>query len=167
MTHSHSDTFTNDIKTRAQRLFQHCRDTGLIDTATTSHKLGKAMNSTASTATPVIVTAQVVKSVVDYYQTREQETTKRAQIAADLSRDLAELELAREAITVYMDKAFDERKVQFDRLFRVLDQAQRECDTQGMSATLDALVTLAQSSPFKSLAEIRRLTRTSGFVMEL
>jgi len=163
---THSADF-DDIKTRAQRLFQHCKDTGLLDTATSAHKLSKAVTTKASAAAPVAVAGQVVKSVVDYYQTREQETTKRTQISADLSRDLAELELARDVITSYMDRVFDERKGQFDQLFRVLDQAQSAGDTQAMSVTLDALVTLAQSSPFKGLAEIRHLTQTSGFVLEL
>jgi hypothetical protein len=155
------------LVTQARSLYTHLKDNGVLDSAKSAHKLHQAATSLPSAAGSAGAVALVVQSVTSYHTVQAQETTKRQQIAADLQRDLAQLDLVRAALSNYLTRTFDERKSNFDQLFTVLDVAQAQGDHAGMKLALDGLLTLAQSSPFKDLNEIRRLSQTSDFVLEL
>lgn len=156
-----------DFSAQARQLYAYCKESGIVDAAQSARKLHKAGHAAPSLVGSAGAVYQVVQSVRSYHEVRAQETTRRAEIAATLQRDLAEIELARQAITHCLSRTFDERQAQFTQLFAGLDRAQEAGDLQGMALILDSVLALAQVSPFKTLNEIRQLVRQSDFVLEL
>lgn len=156
-----------DFIARVKQLHAHLKDSGVLDSAKSARGLHNAVTTDLGVGDPVTAAMIVAKSVHSYHVTHEQETARRATIAADLARDLQQLDVAREALSRYFDQVFDERKANFTRLFSTLDTAQAQGNLAGMQVALDSILALAQSSPFKNLTEIRELTKTSDFVLEL
>lgn len=62
----------------------------------------------------------------------------------------------RDVLLQYLDRSFDERRANFDALFTRLDAAMAQGNHDAVALTLDAVVKLAQSSPFKDLADVAK-----------
>ncbi|NVJ08203.1 hypothetical protein HUW63_23545 [Myxococcus sp. AM001] len=54
----------------------------------------------------------------------------------------------------YLDRSFDERKENFRQLFERLDTAIATNNPELTGAVLDSVLKLADSSPFKALADV-------------
>lgn len=80
--------------------------------------------------------------------------TVRTDIAARRDIALAKIEVQKTALMTYLDKSFDERKENFNSLFSVVDDALGKNNMQELALSLEGIIKLAESSPFKDLKSI-------------
>jgi hypothetical protein len=109
-------------------------------------------------AAALIAPAQCLNEIVqawsEYSKIAEEETTKRREIDAQEKITLAEVQSKRDFLVGYLERSFDERANNFQSLFKAVDQAMLSGDNQKLSLVLHSIVELAQSSPFKDLADL-------------
>lgn len=103
---------------------------------------------------PTQVITEMTNAYYNYHTIREQEQTKRRQIEAHEKIVLAEIAARRELFMEYLSRSFDERAKNFSSMFERIDIAIERGDTQALMVLTNAVVALAQSSPFKDLATI-------------
>ena len=115
--------------------------------------LGKAVKA----INPLELFREVTKAYGEYATIREQEQTKRDEIAARLQADLAEISAKRELLLKYLDAAFDERREVFRKMFLRLDTAIDGKKNEQVAQLLDGIVKLAESNPFPALRSIGSL----------
>lgn len=101
---------------------------------------------------------ETLKILVEAYRecatVTEQETTKRREIEAKEKTVLTELKYRRELFMTYLERSFDERKENFQNLFKTLDKAIDTNSSEVFLHTLNSITELAKSSPFKDLASV-------------
>lgn len=158
---------TANVIAKSRELYAYLEKSGVKPVAASGNQLRRMVTKTPAGLDLVTGLRIVGEAVRDYHVVREQERTKRAEIASDTAIRLAELEQAREMLAQYLNQSFDERKENFARLFEALDRAQAQGDQVGMGATLDGILSLAKSSPFMSLGEVRRRMADNDFEVEL
>lgn len=115
-------------------------------------EVAKAAGPLLTGADAVAVIKNVVGAVGEWVQIVEQEKTKRAEIAAKEAATLAAIAADRDVLLTYLDRSFDERRDNFDRLFVALDDAMRH-HRSAVADLLGAITTLALKSPFADLAD--------------
>lgn len=103
---------------------------------------------------PVQCFNDLIQAYTEYLKIKEQEQTKRDEIEAWRQVTLAEIKAKRDFLIGYLDRSFDEREKNFELLFQTVDQAMSSGNNEELALTLDAIVKLAQSSPFKDLADV-------------
>jgi hypothetical protein len=96
----------------------------------------------------------VVQAWTEYLKIAEEEKTKRREIEKWEKITLAEIKAKRDLLIGYLERSFDERSKNFQALFQTVDQAMLSGNNQQLGLTLHAIVELAQSSPFRDLAEL-------------
>ncbi|MFP7365770.1 hypothetical protein SFC07_08375 [Corynebacterium callunae] len=79
----------------------------------------------------------------------------RVGIAAERDVAITNIEMQKALLLEYLDKSFDERRENFQKLFTVVDDALEKGDNQQLALGLDSILKLAESSPFKDLATIQ------------
>jgi len=84
----------------------------------------------------------------------EAQITVRTDIAAGRDVALANIEVQKAALMMYLDKSFDERKENFHALFSLVDDALEKNNMQQLAMSLESIIKLAESSPFKDLETI-------------
>lgn len=82
------------------------------------------------------------------------ERGKQEAIRLAAAERVRQIDLARDAVLGYLDRSFDERRENFARLFDALDRAMEARDPALVGQVLNSVVSLAQSSPFKDLADV-------------
>ena len=105
-------------------------------------------------ANPAQCLNDVVQSLTEYLKIAEEEKTKRREIEAWEEMALAEIKAKRDFLIGYLDRSFDERATNFQLLFQTVDQAMSSGDNQQLELALNTIVELAQSNPFKYLADL-------------
>lgn len=109
----------------------------------------------AGTATDVLKAFNVlVEGAVEVAKFEEAQTTVRTGIAARRDIALAQIENQKTLLLAYLDKSFDERKENFEKLFSVLDHALDSNNMEELGLGLQSIIQLAESSPFKDLASL-------------
>ena len=96
----------------------------------------------------------VLQSTNEYISVIEQERTKRIEIQASLTQQLEVIHVQRDFLLSGLEKTFDERRENFQRLFDQLDVALvSSSDDSGaqVAEILGAITDLAKTSPFKDL----------------
>lgn len=103
----------------------------------------------------------VVEAMRDYLVVASQEQTKRESIRAESSVRLAQINAQKQLLLTYLDKTFDERRSNFERFFSVLDTAVEQGNAELALGTLQSILDLAKSCPFKllSIADTRRMLK--------
>ena len=122
----------------------------------------QSQNRVASIASAVVLNqADVVYAVkgllIEAGEVRKFEAvqeTKRADIAARRDIAIATIEAQKQALQLYLEKSFDERKSSFDKLFAVVDHSLETDNMQELALGLQGILTLADSSPFKDLESV-------------
>ena len=122
----------------------------------------QSQNRVASIASAVVLNqADVVDAVkgllIEAGEVRKFEAvqeTKRADIAARRDIAIATIEAQKQALQLYLEKSFDERKSSFDKLFAVVDHSLETDNMQELALGLQGILTLADSSPFKDLESV-------------
>jgi hypothetical protein len=92
----------------------------------------------------------------------EDQKTKRKEIEAKRDFLVNKIQTQKEIILTYLDKSFDERKKQFEKHFKVIDDAIEKNNIQQLAMGLDSMNKLAASSPFKDLANIDNVKHALG-----
>lgn len=111
----------------------------------------------ANTATHVKAAVEALREVSRAVQAVARERTRQAEIRAESEAELARIAAQRDIILSYLDRSFDERRTNFDELFRRIDRGIEEGRLEVVAASLDALVKLADSSPFKALGDLSKV----------
>ena len=96
----------------------------------------------------------IVEACTDYLKVAEQERTKRQEISRWEKTAIANIRAQRDLFMGYLDRSFDERAENFRQMFDVVDRAIATGNNQQLAITLDSIVSLAQASPFKELANL-------------
>ena len=112
----------------------------------------------ASAARNPIEAALVLKELVnmagEVSKFTEVQKTKRKEIEAERDKYISKINTQKEVMILYLEKTFDERKDNFNKLFQVVDHALATNNTQALTKGLDSINQLASSSPFKDLSNI-------------
>lgn len=109
----------------------------------------------------------LVTSVTDYLVFAEQEETKRTEITAQRDVTLSAIRSQRETISELMKYTFQERAAVLEKQFEVLDYALANGNVEMVSSSLNAMVNVIQTSPFKSVQEMQQALGSKDFVLRL
>jgi len=90
----------------------------------------------------------------------EVQKTKRVQIRSQAQVAIHQIDAIRDVLKDYLERSFDERRKIFDKEFEVVDKCLANGDTQALAVTLNSITALAQSSPFKALADLGSVRNT-------
>lgn len=104
----------------------------------------------------VAVIGNLVSVAAEVRRFEEAQITVRTDIAAQRDIALAKIEAQKEALMVYLEKSFDERKEGFLQLFSVVDNALKTDNMQSLALGLEGIIKLADSSPFKNLQSVEQ-----------
>jgi hypothetical protein len=96
----------------------------------------------------------VVEAYTEYKIVAEEEQTKRRAIEAWEKTKITQIKAQRDILINYLERSFDERTENFRILFRIVDQAMADGNNEQLGAALDSITKIAQSSPFKDLADL-------------
>ncbi len=108
----------------------------------------------ASAGEALAVIDNIAQIAGEVQKFREVQETKRTAIEAERQAVISKIRAQRDLLIKYLDKTFDERKENFNKLFDVIDDALVKDNIQQLSIGLNSLNELAKSSPFKDLANI-------------
>ncbi|WP_316849068.1 hypothetical protein [Pedobacter agri] len=84
----------------------------------------------------------------------EVQKTKRTEIEAQRDVYVERVRAQKDLMILYLEKSFDERKTNFEKLFQVVDHAITNNNMQQLSMGLESINNLASSSPFKDLSSL-------------
>ncbi|MFV0142049.1 MULTISPECIES: hypothetical protein [Empedobacter] len=85
----------------------------------------------------------------------EVQKTKRKEIEAQRDAYVAKINAQKVVMLAYLDRTFDERKNNFENLFKIVDHALENNNMQQLALGLDSINNLAATSPFKDLTSIQ------------
>ena len=100
--------------------------------------------------------SDLVNAWKDYQTTREVETTKRTQIAADRDVRLAAIHAQAEVVHRLIDKTFDERSNNFDKFFNLLEKGFAANDDRQINAALTMIVEQVKVSPMAQAMQMMK-----------
>lgn len=121
--------------------------------------LHQGLNALAASAArnptqAALVLKELINMAGEVSKFTEVQKTKRKEIEAERDMYISKINAQKEVMLAYLDKTFDERKENFDKLFQLVDHALATNNTQALAMGLDSINQLAASSPFKDLASI-------------
>lgn len=116
---------------------------------------GKLGQKAAPGINAVEVVTQIVRAYTDWKKVAEEEKTKRRAIAAEKRKVIYQINVQRDLLMTHLERSFDERRENFRQFFDSLNRAIGEGDTANVGMTLDSIVKLADSSPFKDIASVQ------------
>lgn len=118
----------------------------------------KALDA-ASFVGELIEAKGTIESILDCIRQAGEQRMERARIDAESRAHVERVRAFRDVVVTYLDRAFDERRNNFDALFTRLDTAMERGDPQMVTATLGAMVELAKHSPLQAVADAGRFQR--------
>jgi len=107
----------------------------------------------------------VVNEIIEYLKVAEMEATKRTEIIARRDVALAAIQAQKENISQLLTLTFQERAAVIQKQFETLDKAIANGDTALASQSLNAMVSVIQSSPFKTVQEMQARLGNKDFVV--
>lgn len=120
----------------------------------------KAKGGKIGPAEMVDMTKLFIEKSADVAKFCEEQKTKRAQIRAQTQVAIHQIDTVRDFLKDYLQRSFDERRHIFDKEFEVVDKCLASGDIQALAITLNSITNLAQSSPFKALADLGSVRKT-------
>ena len=105
---------------------------------------------------------QLVSAASEYGRLRQEEQTKRADIAATEKVQVQRINSAEQVLRLYFDRVFAERESTNAEMFLRLDQAMDSGDPQMVHAVVRGIVDLAQSSPLAGLEDFGKFWAELG-----
>lgn len=108
-----------------------------------------------------------ISQITDYLSVAEQEKTKRTEIIAKRDIALAAMQNQRDAFMEMMRLTFQERAAVLQKQFEALDYALANGNVEAISASLNAMVSIIQTSPFKNVQEMQKSLGSQDFVIRL
>lgn len=122
---------------------------------------GRVLSHTVTPADVLAVVQEIVALGREWVKVHEEETTRRAEIAADRDTLLADIHARRDLFVTYLDNSFDERTSNFEALFARLDVALAN-DSDAAATILSSITALAMKSPFADLRDPDLLRKKFG-----
>ncbi len=104
--------------------------------------------------TPTESLERIVEAYSEYMKIAEEEQTKRRGIQAWEKTTITKIQAQRDLLMEYLERSFDERANNFSQMFDVVDRAIATGNNEQLALILDSITRLAQSSPFKDLANL-------------
>lgn len=111
--------------------------------------------------------SDVVNNVTDYLKVAEQERTKRTNIKASRDVALASIKAQRKVFSELMQYTFQERAAVLQKQFETLDKALEGGNVEVAALSLNSMVSVIQSSPFKTIQEMQQALGSKDFVVRL
>lgn len=109
----------------------------------------------------------VFDNVVEYLKVSELEKTNRAGIEARKTVALEQIRSQRDTINQLINRTFDERGQVLAKQFAALDHALVSGNVEVVQASLQGMVAVIQTSPFKTVQEMQQALGTKDFVVRL
>jgi len=97
---------------------------------------------------------EIMAAYTEYKIVSEQDKTKRRGIESWEKTTISQIEFQRDVMLDYLERTFDERASNFRLLFQTVDQAIKNSDSEQLTLTLNSITEIANSSPFKDLADL-------------
>lgn len=111
--------------------------------------------------------SDIVAQVTNYLSLAQQEKTKRADITARRDVALASIQAQRDVIMQAMDRTFQERAAVLQGQLNALEFAVREGNVDIVGLSLQSMIHVIQTSPFKSVGELKQLLSNKDSVLRL
>lgn len=108
---------------------------------------------------------ELVNGVTDYLKVAEIEETKRTEITSRRDVALSAIAAQRENISELLKYTFQERAAVIQKQFEVLDIAISRGDLALASQSLNAMVSVIQTSPFKNVQEMQAMLSNKDSVV--
>jgi phage tail tape-measure protein len=105
---------------------------------------------------------EIVAATREYGRIRQEETTKRAAIAAVEHIQVDRIHAAEKILRLYFERVFAERAQTSEEMFVRLDQAMDSGDPQMVHAVVRGIVDLAQASPLAGLEDFGKFWAELG-----
>lgn len=113
-----------------------------------------SISAARNPAEAALVLKELVNMGGEVAKFTEVQKTKRKEIESERDKYVSKINAQKEVMLAYLERSFDERKDNFEKLFQVVDHALATNNTQALAMGLDSINQLANSSPFKDLASI-------------
>ncbi|WP_010254374.1 hypothetical protein [Myroides injenensis] len=113
-----------------------------------------AVSAARNPTEAALVLKDLVNKASEVSKFTEVQKTKRKEIEAQRDKYISKINAQKEVMLAYLDKTFDERKGNFEKLFQIVDHALATNNIQVLAMGLDNINQLAASSPFKDLSSI-------------
>jgi hypothetical protein len=136
MTDEHENAFINNIGVRFA-----ARGAQVLKNPSEAHKLIKE----------IFVVAGEVQKFREVQETKRADIEKNKQIAIEI------ISSQKQILMEYLEKTFDERKNNFEMMFKIIDHALKNNNIQQLAIALDNINKLATSSPFKDLSSTQNI----------
>jgi hypothetical protein len=114
----------------------------------------KGARKAVATVNPMDVIREIKDACLRAKEVTEREETKRSEIEAWEKINLTEIRAKKEILLEYLDRSFDERKKNFEELFKALDKTMEKENLEAMAVVVTNIVDLAKTSPFKDLSNV-------------
>jgi hypothetical protein len=109
----------------------------------------------------------IVNQVTDYLKVAQIETTKRTDIVAKRDCALAAIQAQRDVLMRAIDLTFQERASVLQGQLNALEHAVKNGNADIVSMSLQSMVHVIETSPFKSIAEVRQFLSSNDSVLRL
>ena len=118
-------------------------------------KSASAPSPTSSQAFAAL--GSIATEVVSYLKIRDQERSRREEIATYRDLEIQKIQVAERILTEYFNDAFAERAKTLDDMFTRLDEAIGRGDDSTVRATLGGIVDIAKSSPLAAVGDLSQI----------
>lgn len=85
----------------------------------------------------------------------QEEQTKRTNINAMKEFEIEKIRAQKEVLKDYFEKTFTERRINFDKMFDVLDRGIEENNLKLIELSLSSIIEIAKDSPLKQIEKLR------------
>ncbi len=117
---------------------------------------GRILNQMSANFNPVDFVREICSLQKEIVKYRKEEL----RIDSETKIQLEEINAKRQIFLSYIDQSFSERRENFDRLFRIADQASGSGNNEQLAMALSTITELARHTPFKDLADMNRTRKT-------
>jgi len=85
----------------------------------------------------------------------QEEQTKRTNINAMKEFEIEKIRAQKEVLKDYFEKTFIERRINFDKMFDILDRGIEENNLKLIELSLSSIIEIAKDSPLKQIEKLR------------
>jgi hypothetical protein len=127
----------------------------------------KIISKAATSLAPAVDSFTVITAFLEYLRVYQEESTKRAEIAARRDVLVTAITVERDFITMYFERRFAERRDALERFFAILDQGVEAGDTIVIDRSLAGILGILQDNPLKDFETFRTSWRDPNITFEL
>ncbi len=110
---------------------------------------------------------ELINAKKEYELVREQEVTKRQEIAANLNYHLEKLSMQRDMIENYLEKDFAMRKETIDEIFSRMDRAYNDQNYEVVIKALDSVEGIVKQSPMADMFQMKKIMSDDSLELEI